>query len=63
MQIVLQKDVSSMIEEFLLHLPFKDRGCFLWFAGVCAVLCNILGKRINRMFRGMDRDPSERLGP
>lgn len=40
-QIAGGRDISVMTEEFLLHLPFKEKGCLLWLAGVCAVLWDI----------------------
>ena len=39
-------------EEFLLHPPFRENGCFLWLAGVCAIMWDIWGKRNERVFRG-----------
>lgn len=48
-----------MIEEFLLHLPFCERGRFLWMAEVCAIMWNHWGKRNNRVFRGSEREPSD----
>ena len=46
------RSVRAMIEEFLLHSPFRDKGSFLWLAGVCAVMWDIWGKRNDRVLRG-----------
>ena len=54
-----QKDVRLMIREYLLHLPFKEKGRFLLWADVCAVLWGLWGERKNRVFRGVERDPRE----
>ena len=35
------RSVRAMIEEFLLHLPFNDKGSFLWVARVCAISWDI----------------------
>lgn len=45
---------SDMISESLLHLPFREKGCFLWMvgSGVCCSL-GFVRKRNNRMFRGL----------
>lgn len=42
-----QRNVCQLIGEFLLHLPFKEKDCFLLWAGVCAVLWRIWGERNN----------------
>lgn len=34
--LVPQRSVSGLLGEFLLHLPFREKGCFLWEARVCA---------------------------
>lgn len=33
--------VRVKIEEFLFHLPFIDRGDFLWCVGVCSIIWDI----------------------
>lgn len=58
-RIVGQKDVCAIVREFLLHSPFREKGWFLWFAGVCAMLWDIWRERNNRVFCGRDRDPYE----
>lgn len=52
-----QRDIRLMIEQFLLHPPFKEKS-HLWFQEVCALLWD-WGERNNRVFRGVDRDPNE----
>lgn len=47
-----------MIKEFLLHLIVKEKCRFLWDARV-SYLVGYLGKRNIRVFRGVERDPSE----
>lgn len=33
------RDVRSIVEEFLFHSPFKEKGCsFVVFQGVCTVV-------------------------
>lgn len=39
--------------------PFKEKGCFLWLAGVCALSCDFWEEKNNRVFCGVERDPSE----
>lgn len=34
---VQKKDVKAIIEEFLLNLPFGEKGHFLWLAGMCVI--------------------------
>lgn len=46
-----------MMEEFLFHPPFRERS-FVGFARVWNVF-EKFGERDNRMFRGLDKDPSE----
>ena len=36
---------GAIIEEFLLHLPFRENGRFLWLARVCSVVWDIWGER------------------
>ena len=53
------RDVSAMIEEFLLNSPFGERGWFLWLVSVYVVLWVLWGERNNRVFRGVERDPRD----
>ena len=32
------RGLNDMIDEFLLHLPFREKGHFLWLVKVCALL-------------------------
>ena len=57
--IVGQRDIRATIEEFILHPPFREKGRFLWLAGVWVVVWDIWGKRNDTVFRGRDRDPCE----
>lgn len=45
-----QRDVRKTIKEFLLHPPFKEKGWFLWFAGVCFIV-RYFWERNNRVQR------------
>ncbi|TYK23653.1 SIL1 [Cucumis melo var. makuwa] len=54
-----QREVHLVIGEFLLRLPLREKGCFLWCVGVCAVIWNLWGERNNRVFRGVEREPCE----
>lgn len=54
-----QRDANAMIEKFLLNPLHGEKGCFLWFTGVCAILSVLWGERNSRIFRGVDKDPSE----
>ena len=42
------RSVKAMVEEFLLHPPFKHKWGFLWKAGACAIVC-IWGERNERV--------------
>ena len=33
--------ISATIEKFLLQPPFKEKGSFLWLAGVCVIIWDI----------------------
>ncbi|TYJ99811.1 cytochrome b-c1 complex subunit Rieske-4 [Cucumis melo var. makuwa] len=56
-----QRDICMVIGEFLLHSPFKEKGCLLWFVGVFGLLWDLWGKRKNEVFRVIDWVASERL--
>lgn len=47
------------IEEFLLHLPFRDEEVFLLLAGACVVIWDIWDERNDQVFRGRKREYSE----
>ena len=48
--IARQRDICLMMGEFCLHPPFKEKGRFLCFMGVCALLWDIWGERNNGVF-------------
>lgn len=54
-----QRNVCMMIGEFLLHLPFREKERFLWGAGLCAVTWDFWSEINSKMFRSVERDPSE----
>lgn len=54
-----QRDICMVIGEFLLHSPFKEKGCLLWFVGVFGLLWDLWGKRKNEVFRVIDWVASE----
>lgn len=33
-----QRDLNEVIEEFVFHLPFREKGCFFWLAGMCVIV-------------------------
>ena len=47
-----------MIEEFLFHLDFREKGSFLWQVGLCALIWGF-GREKKRIFRGVERNPSK----
>lgn len=53
------KDTSVMIKEFLLHPSFCEKGQFFLCFGVCITFWVLWGKWNNRVFRGLERDPSD----
>lgn len=52
----LFRGTRDIIEEFLLHPPFREKGQFLWLARICAIMCNLWGKMYNRVFEGLERE-------
>lgn len=48
----------ATIKEFLLHLPFNDKGGFLLLVGVCTIVWDIWGERNDRVFRGREKEHS-----
>ncbi|TYK23974.1 DNA repair protein RAD51-like protein 4 isoform X1 [Cucumis melo var. makuwa] len=55
----LDWSVKVTIEEFLLHLPFRDEEVFLLLAGACVVIWDIWDERNDQVFRGRKREYSE----
>lgn len=53
---VHHRNISNIIKDFFLNLPFGERGRFLWLAGVCAITWLLWGEQNSRVFRGLDRD-------
>lgn len=51
-----QRDVNRSIREFFLHLPFREKGPFLWLR-VCVCILNLWGESNNKVVRGVGRDP------
>ena len=47
-----QRDVRAMIKEFLLHLPFREKGRFLWLFGVCAIMWVFGGREMIEFLEG-----------
>ena len=48
-----------MFEEFLLNLPFREEGCYLWLASMCTIVWVLQDEKSRRVFRDLERDVRE----